>query len=97
VSEKTPEEIRQEFLADLGTISDVAEALDVPVIRMKVWITRRDRVTSPAPLRKFGRVAIYSISEWKAWHRVWTVTRGEDTWWYSTNEPKNQKSDESFY
>jgi hypothetical protein len=57
---------------DLGTKTDVAAVLDVTIWRMNMWLTRRERIHCPMPIRRLGAVDVYSISEWKVWFARWT-------------------------
>lgn len=62
--------------ADLVGIAELAEALDVPISRLKRWIERRDSTGCPEPLRELSAANIYSLREWRAWHALWRATRG---------------------
>lgn len=70
---------------DLGSKTDVAKALDVNIYRMQRWVTRRERINSPHPIRRIGHVDIYSIQEWRDWYEAWLdrkrVGRRPDSKW----------------
>jgi len=61
---------------DLGSVFEVAKALNVPPKRVKGWIERRDSTRCPKPVRILKGTHLYSISEWRTWHRLWKLTRG---------------------
>jgi hypothetical protein len=61
---------------DLVGVAEIAEALDVPIFRLKRWIERRDSTDCPKPLRPLKAGHVYSLREWRAWHRLWAATRG---------------------
>ena len=66
----------QQIYDDLGTLEDVAEALDVTPRRVRAWIERRERVNSPVPVKKLKMLNLYSIEEWRGWFARWSTTRG---------------------
>lgn len=60
-----------QIYADLGTLRDVAKALDVTYWRVHKWVERREKIHCPAPVRRFPRMDVYSIEEWHGWFGVW--------------------------
>jgi hypothetical protein len=63
-------------LDDVGGTAEVAAHLHVPKARVSRWIERRDAVHCPAPVKELTGGNLYLLSEWRAWHALWTSTRG---------------------
>lgn len=76
-----------EIYADLGTIYDVAEAMDITKFRIQEWVHRRERIKSPLPVRVIGGRNIYSIQEWKDWFAHWSKDRRPGTKWTDQAKP----------
>jgi hypothetical protein len=65
----------QDVYDDLGGVYEVAEALDVSLLRVKRWIERRSFTHCPLPVRKLKNNCIYSIMEWRSWYGYWYASR----------------------
>lgn len=62
--------------ADLCSLREVAQELDVDHFRVYRWTARRAKTNAPFPVRKLAGTDIYSMEEWKAWYERWKRTRG---------------------
>lgn len=71
-------EERAEIYADLAGVQEIAQALGVSTNCVRRWIERRESTGCPAPVRSLAYVHLYSLREWKGWHRLWRITRLRD-------------------
>lgn len=68
---------REELLDDLGGAKEVADALGVPVGRVRRWIDRPE-VRTPEPVKPLSGMRLYSIRSWREFYRSWRATRRSD-------------------
>lgn len=70
-----------DIYADLGTLTDVAQALDIKYTRISMWQARKERVKPPKPVRSIARLDLYSIQEWRDWFAKWLEGKKPNTAW----------------
>lgn len=64
-----------ELYEDIVAVVDIAAALNVSRRRVKEWIATRERCGAPKPVRRLINVDLYSLSDWRAWHALFKITR----------------------
>jgi len=77
---------------DIAGVYEVSQDLNVPHSRIRGWIERRASTGCPKPVRELRQGKVYSLREWRAWFKVWRLTRGAETWWCETGTPKTGES-----
>lgn len=60
---------------DIVGVSEVAQGLDVSLIRVQRWIERREATNCPRPVRMIKAGHLYSMCEWRLWYTLWVSTR----------------------
>lgn len=60
---------------DLVSVMEIAAELGVSEFRVRRWIGQRDTTLCPTPVRQLSIGNVYSLAEWRAWWRLWKVTR----------------------
>lgn len=62
---------------DIVGPAEIAEALNVTTFAVRKWGWRDRRggkLGCPKPIRKLQTGYIYSLRDWEAWHKIWTLT-----------------------
>lgn len=70
----------QDIYDDLASAPEVAAMLDVTIWRMQRWLTRRERIKSPLPIKRIGMTDIYSRQEWRDWYARWCADPRRAKW-----------------
>src|SRR4051812_21261864 len=70
-----------DIYADLGTLNDIAEHLNIKKTRIERWIDRNIHGNVPKPVRMFGAWKIYSKQEWADWFAKFQEGKREGTKW----------------
>lgn len=61
--------------SDVVGLQEVAEAFGVTPHCVRRWIERRASTNCPMPVKQLRMGHIWSMAEWRAWHRLWKATR----------------------
>lgn len=59
--------------ADIGGVHEVGQALGVPKTTITKWV-QRSAMGCPPPVRRLAHHNLYSLQQWRDWHRLWRLT-----------------------
>jgi hypothetical protein len=72
---KTQDPARLVAVDDIVCLAEAAQRLGEPLTRLNRWRERRALTGFPTPLKRTGRMLLYSLADIRTWRDGWKATR----------------------